>query len=55
VNFFHVLTLLLVVLKVLGYFQHSWWLVFAPSIVSFALGLLILLLAGLAFVVKEVL
>lgn len=45
-NVFHVLTLLLVVLKTLGLFPYSWWIVLAPSLISIAFGLLVLLLVS---------
>lgn len=44
-NYFHILTLVLVLAKLFGHFPYSWWLVFTPSIISFGIGLLILMLA----------
>lgn len=42
-TFFSLLTLILVVAKLLGYFHHSWLLVFAPVLFTTAIGLLLVL------------
>jgi hypothetical protein len=42
-TFFSVLTLILVVAKLLGYFHHSWLLVFAPVLFTTAIGLALVL------------
>jgi len=36
---FHLLTIIFVIAKMLGYFNYSWWVVFAPSIVAVVLAL----------------
>lgn len=45
-NWFHLITVIFIIAKIVGYTNWSWWLVFLPSIVSVAVGLAILL--GLA-------
>lgn len=40
-TFTSILTLILVIAKLAGYFHHSWWLVFAPVLFSTAVGLAI--------------
>jgi hypothetical protein len=44
----HALTIVLVILKALGYLDISWWLVFIPSILSFVLITLFFVLAIVA-------
>jgi hypothetical protein len=41
----HILTLIFVVAKILGYVSWSWWLVFLPSIIGMTIGLTIIFLA----------
>jgi len=53
-NFFHALTLLLVVLKAVGLFHYSWWIVLAPSMISIGIGLLVLLFISLASIIIAV-
>ena len=36
---FHLITTLLIVLKVLGLFPYSWWIVAMPSLVAIGFGL----------------
>lgn len=36
---FHIITMLLIVLKVLGLFPYSWWIVAMPSLVAIGFGL----------------
>ena len=43
--YIHILTLIFVIAKILGYISWSWWIVFLPSILGVALGLTILALA----------
>ena len=31
---FHIITVIFVIAKLAGYFQYSWWMVFAPSIAA---------------------
>ena len=44
-NWFHIFTLLFVILKVGGVITWSWWLVFLPSMISFVI---VAVLIGLA-------
>lgn len=47
-NFFGVLTLMLIAFKITGYIDWSWWLVFSPMILQFSLVVLFLLVITLA-------
>lgn len=40
-----VLTIIFVLAKLAGFISWSWWLVFAPVLVSFTIGILILVFA----------
>ncbi len=40
---FHILTAALVLLKALDMIDWSWWLVLAPSIVTFVVGVFVLI------------
>ena len=53
-GFFSLLTIVLVVLKAMGYINWSWWLVFAPVLVGFALGALILGVVLLIFILAAI-
>lgn len=44
--YIHILTLIFVVAKILGYVSWSWWLVFLPSIIGVTIGLTIIALAA---------
>lgn len=52
ISFIGLLTIVLVVLKALGYLTWSWWLVFTPLIISVSLG--ILLIIGILFIALQV-
>jgi len=55
-NWFHVFTLVFVIIKVGGVITWSWWLVFAPSIVSLGITFALLFfmaVVGAVAVVKE--
>ena len=41
IGFAHILTIIFVIAKIVGYINWSWWLVFLPSIISIGLSLLI--------------
>ena len=43
ISFIGLLTIVLVVLKALGYLTWSWWLVFTPLIISVSLGVLLII------------
>lgn len=40
--FFHILTIIFVIAKILGYITWSWWLVFLPSIIAISIALIFL-------------
>lgn len=44
-NYFHILTLIFVVAKLMAVIHWSWWLVFLPSLISIGLLVLFLVLA----------
>ena len=41
IGFAHILTIIFVIAKIVGYIEWSWWLVLLPSIISIGLSLLI--------------
>lgn len=41
IGFAHILTIIFVIAKIVGYIDWSWWLVLLPSIISIGLSLLI--------------
>ena len=41
IGFVHILTIIFVIAKIVGYINWSWWLVLLPSIISIGLSLLI--------------
>lgn len=41
IGFTHILTIIFVIAKILGYINWSWWLVLLPSIISIGLSILI--------------
>ena len=47
----HILTIIFVIAKILGYIDWSWWLVFLPSLISLGLGLVIWLICMIAVIV----
>lgn len=51
-SFLNMLTLIFVIAKVLGLVTFSWWLVFMPTLIQFALVILVLIVA-LIIVVSE--
>ena len=52
IGFIGLLTIILVILKALGYLTWSWWLVFTPLVVSFVFG--VLLVVGVLVVALKV-
>lgn len=51
----HILTIIFVIAKIVGYINWSWWLVLLPSIISIGLGLVIWLIGLIAVIVLAVL
>jgi hypothetical protein len=51
-GFFELLTLIFVVAKITGYISWSWWWVFAPVIVHFAIGLVLLGIVIIVAIIK---
>jgi hypothetical protein len=41
---FHILTIVFVCFKILGYIDWSWWIIFTPSLLAF--GLILLFIVG---------
>ena len=41
IGFAHIITIIFVIAKIVGYINWSWWLVLLPSIISIGLSLLI--------------
>lgn len=52
-GFLNILTLIFVVAKLFGAITWSWWLVFAPVLISVGLSILILIIAAIADAVKD--
>lgn len=51
----HILTIIFVIAKILGYINWSWWLVFLPSLISLGLGLVIWLICMIAIIIIAIL
>ena len=41
ISFAHILTIIFVIAKIVGYINWSWWLVLLPSIISIGLSTLV--------------
>ena len=41
IGFAHILTIIFVIAKIVGYINWSWWLVLLPSIISIGLSILV--------------
>ena len=41
IGFAHILTIIFVIAKIIGYIEWSWWLVLLPSIISIGLSTLV--------------
>ena len=41
IGFAHILTIIFVIAKIVGYIEWSWWLVLLPSIISLGLSILV--------------
>jgi hypothetical protein len=54
IGFFGLLTIVLVVLKATGYIDWSWWLVFSPILLGFALGALFIALFLLVMLIVAI-
>lgn len=44
IGFAHILTIIFVIAKIVGYIEWSWWLVLLPSIISIGLSILVWLI-----------
>lgn len=53
IGFFGLLTIVLVVLKALGYLNISWWLVFTPLFVGWGIALIFLLIFLVIVIVSD--
>lgn len=53
-NYFHLLTMVFVLAKLFDRFPYSWWVVLAPSLVSFGIGLAILAFVLVVAILKAV-
>lgn len=51
----HILTIIFVIAKIVGYINWSWWLVLLPSLISIGLSLVIWLIGLIAIIVIAVL
>lgn len=51
----HILTIIFVIAKIVGYINWSWWLVLLPSLISIGLGIAIWLIGLIAIIVIAVL
>ena len=50
----YIITIILVIAKVTGYFMYSWWWVVAPSILALSIGMFFLLIMVLGFIAAAV-
>ena len=51
----HILTIIFVIAKIVGYINWSWWLVLLPSLISIGLGLAVWLIGLIAVIVIAIL
>ena len=51
----HILTIIFVIAKIVGYINWSWWLVLLPSLISIGLGIAVWLIGLIAIIVIAVL
>ena len=51
----HILTIIFVIAKIVGYINWSWWLVLLPSLISIGLGIAIWLIGLIAIIVIAIL
>lgn len=52
-GFSGILTLILVVAKLIGYFPYSWWWVFAPIIITWGLAIVLVIFVVIAAIVAS--
>lgn len=50
-NWFHLLTVILVIAKIAGFVTFSWWLVFLPSIISLSIAVLLVMFVSIVAIV----
>ena len=55
IGFAHILTIIFVIAKIVGYINWSWWLVLLPSLISIGLSIVIWLIGLIAIIVLAVL
>ena len=53
IGFFGVVFIILLILKLLGIISISWWWVFSPLIVGFAIGIICLIIIILTLISKK--
>ena len=53
IGFFGVVFIILLILKLLGVISISWWWVFSPLIVGFAIGIICLIIIILTLISKK--
>lgn len=51
----HILTIIFVIAKIVGYINWSWWLVLLPSLISIGLGIAVWLIGLIAVIVIAIL
>lgn len=51
IGFAHILTIIFVIAKIVGYIEWSWWLVLLPSIISIGLSILVWLVIFVVIII----
>ena len=51
IGFAHILTIIFVIAKIVGYIEWSWWLVLLPSIISIGLSILVWLVVLIVVII----
>lgn len=51
IGFAHILTIIFVIAKIVGYINWSWWLVLLPSIISIGLSILVWLVIFVVIII----
>ena len=50
----HIITIILLVAKLAGYFAYSWWWVVAPSLLSFGVATFLLIIMVVGFIAAAI-